>query len=818
MSGNRGNEKDGTRVKSIREYEYEYMKKQRELPDAKNGAPAAGDDPARMAELRSRLEAAEAELDRCRGTLRMSLDVGRLGSWERDLATNELVIDKAGKTILGVGPDDTLTYEQYERMIHPGDVERRSQALAYALATKTDLNIEHRIIRSDGRIGRVLVRGGAIYEAGRPIRILGVIQDVTEREKAKEEINLAQRRQEFLLRLNDQLRGIDDPYEIMEATARALGRFLKVDCAGYGEVDENRELILVEREWSRGAISNEGRHYRLQDFLPDMLAELKQGRTLSFNDLKNDPDRANLSRQGVFNAVNARTALAIPLLKNQRLTALLYLNAAEPHEWSSDELALIEDVAERTWIAVERARAEAALRESEARFRVIAESLPALVWIIDTNLHLTYANDRWREFSGLPAEDALGDSWMHWIHPDDLARVRAEMEPVGRSQSAHTTEMRYRTLQGEYRWHMIQAAPVHDARGEFRGWCGTSVDIHDLKETEQALRRSEEQLRIALRAAKMGDWNWDMDSDVMTLSERAAEIFGLEPGTALTWTDLRNLLHPADMERASAAMLRSMDTQAPYDVEYRITRASDGVRAWVAAQGQTTFNEFGILSGMTGVVQDITDRKHAEERQQLLIRELHHRVKNTLATVQAIVGSTARTASSIDDFYQGFVGRIVSLARTHNLLTEDLWQKASLEELVQTELGPYEDEARNRVVVEGPSVELPSEAAVPIGMAIHELTTNAAKHGALSTFGGQVEVKWEVVRGGDRPILRFSWTERGGPRVSMPTRQGFGSRLLQRVLATQLQADVNMDFPEDGLRFTMVLPIPGDPPLFNPDK
>ena len=224
----------------------------------------------------------------------------------------------------------------------------------------------------------------------------------------------------------------------------------------------------------------------------------------------------------------------------------------------------------------------------------------------------------------------------------------------------------------------------------------------------------------------------------------------------------------------------------------------------------------GSPARIIGVNIDVTKHKQAEHRQQLLIRELHHRVKNTLATVQAIVGSTARTASSIDEFYQGFVGRIVSLARTHNLLTEDLWQKAALEDLIQTELGPYEDEARNRITVEGPHVELPSEAAVPIGMAIHELTTNAAKHGALSTFGGQVEVRWRVEPGEERPMLHFAWIEHGGPKVSTPTRQGFGSRLLQRVLATQLQADVSMDFPEEGLRFTMTLPIPGAPADLQP--
>lgn len=794
------------------------MTKQQEmLSDGESAAPAA-DSPGRVADLQKRLAAAEAELRRSRGTMRMALDIGRFGSWERDVETNAVTVDATARSVLGLKPDGAVTHAQIEALYHPGDAERIAQAIAYALSTKTDFNIEHRIIRPDGRIGRILVRGGAVYDHDRPVLVIGVLQDVTERERVKEEINLAQRRQEFLLGLNDRLRDTDEPSEVMEATARDLAQFLKVDCVGYGEVDEERGMILVEREWSRGAISNEGRHYRLEDFVPDMLAELRQGHVLAIEDVQNEPRWSSSAIRGVFSAVNARAAIAVPLLKNRRLTALLYLNAGEARSWSGDDTALIEDVAERTWTAVERARAEAALRQSEARFRLIAEALPALVWIIDENLHLVYANDRWREFSGLPLEESLGDSWMHWVNPDDLTRVLEEVKPAREARSSFVTEMRYRTQSGAYRWHLIQMGPVYDAKGAFRGWCGTSVDIHDLKETEQALRRSEEQLRIALRAAKMGDWSWDMASDGMTLSPRAAEIFGVDPDTPITWTELRNLLHPADMERATSAMLRSMDAQSPYDVEYRIRRASDGTRAWVAAQGQTTLNESGILSGMTGVVQDITDRKHAEERQHLLIRELHHRVKNTLATVQAIVGSTARTASSIDDFYQGFVGRIVSLARTHNMLTEDLWQKASLEELVQTELGPYEDEARNRVIVEGPSVELPSEAAVPIGMAIHELTTNAAKHGALSTFGGRVEVTWQIEPGEPRPRLRFSWLERGGPRVSMPTRQGFGSRLLQRVLAAQLQAEVRMEFPEDGFRFTMELPIPGDPPLFNPDQ
>ncbi|QRM28190.1 PAS domain-containing protein [Microvirga sp. VF16] len=769
-----------------------------------------------LADLERRLRETEQSLRLSNGKLRMALDIGRLGAWERNLETGEITGTPAFKANFGLPPETTLTQDEFQKLVHPGDVERINQAMAFALKTKTDFNVEYRVIRPDGRIGRVLVRGGAVFEGDKPVRLMGITQDVTAREKAKEDMHSAQRRQEFLLNLNDHLRSLDDPDAIMETTAEHLGRFLKVDCAGYGEVDEERGIILVEREWSKGVIGNEGRAYRLYDFLPTMMAELKQGHPIFVEDIRSDPRADNPAVQTAYSTINARAALAVPLLKNQRLTAVLYMHSAEPRAWFGDELSLVEDVAERTWTAVEKARAEIELRETDARFRLIAESLPALVWILNPNIELLYTNERWVAYSGLPPEEALGHSWMRVIHPADMTRMREELVPVVTHQTSYTTEARYRSHEGTYRWHLIQGAPIRSPTGEFKGWVGTSVDIHDLKETEEALRKSEEQLRIALQAAKMGDWSWDAATNLITFSDRAAEIFGLPNGSILPAADLQKRMNPVDLKRMEAAMEKAVEHQGPYSVEYRIKRFDDDAQIWVASQGQTTYAQDGSLSGITGVLQDITDRKHAEQRQQLLIRELHHRVKNTLATVQAIVGSTARTASSIDEFYQGFVGRIVSLARTHNLLTEDLWQKADLEELVQTELGPYEDEARNRITIAGPPLELPSEAAVPIGMAIHELTTNAAKHGALSTFGGQVAVRWEILDR-ERPLLQFSWIEKGGPRVSTPTRQGFGTRLLQRVLATQLQANVSMDFQSEGLHFTMIMPIPGEPPLFNPD-
>lgn len=213
---------------------------------------------------------------------------------------------------------------------------------------------------------------------------------------------------------------------------------------------------------------------------------------------------------------------------------------------------------------------------------------------------------------------------------------------------------------------------------------------------------------------------------------------------------------------------------------------------------------------------EIEERKQAQNQQSFLIRELHHRVKNTLATVQAVVGATARATSNIDDFYKAFVGRIISLANTHSLLTEAVWQTASLREILEKELRPYNDEKGERIVLDGPSVELPSDIAVPVGMAVHELTTNAAKYGALSQSTGRVAVSWDVKGRGDDARLVLSWEEQGGPEVFQPDRQGFGSRLLHRVLTTQLNARVGVDYDPAGLRVAIDAPLKSTATLRTP--
>ncbi len=203
----------------------------------------------------------------------------------------------------------------------------------------------------------------------------------------------------------------------------------------------------------------------------------------------------------------------------------------------------------------------------------------------------------------------------------------------------------------------------------------------------------------------------------------------------------------------------------------------------------------------------LLERKRSEEHQRLLIRELQHRVKNTLATVQALLRATARSASTVEGFKQVFEARVLSLSRTHDLLVENAWRAASIREILRSELGPYDDGAGTRVLLTGPAVELPAELAVPIGMAIHELTTNAAKYGAFSTPRGWLEVEWDV-RGHDGARkLQLWWTERDGPPVEKPSRKGFGSSLIQRLLTTQCRAEIEFAYDRPGLRFQMSVPL-----------
>ena len=203
----------------------------------------------------------------------------------------------------------------------------------------------------------------------------------------------------------------------------------------------------------------------------------------------------------------------------------------------------------------------------------------------------------------------------------------------------------------------------------------------------------------------------------------------------------------------------------------------------------------------------IEQKQEVADRQKLLIRELHHRVKNTLANVRAMMGATAKSSGSVEDFVRDFSARIVSLAETHSMLTDDYWQTASLRKLLEGELRHYETHDKPRISLEGPNVALVADIAIPVGMAFHELASNSSKFGALSWPQGRVDVRWSVGSSGNAQIVDLDWQERDGPKVEQPKRRGFGTTLLEKVVAVQCDASVELNYHRDGLRFTMALPL-----------
>lgn len=323
-------------------------------------------------------------------------------------------------------------------------------------------------------------------------------------------------------------------------------------------------------------------------------------------------------------------------------------------------------------------------------------------------------------------------------------------------------------------------------------------------ERTREVQASADRLRLAIEVARLGSWDWNIATGDVTWSDRHFTLHGYEVGEVEPSVELwRHRVHPADRARINAEIARTMATGEPFTGVYRAVIPDGSVR-WCHAQAGYQMDDTGKAVRMIGVSMDITEQKMAEERHRLMVRELHHRVKNTLATVQALAGLTARSTRDIASFHQAFTSRIISLSKTHTLLVSNNWERIALVDLVESEVGSFDD--GKRVRIEGPLVELPSTTALSLGLAFHELTTNAAKYGALSVAGGFIHVSWTIAEADGQRVLQLRWIEQGGPAVAVPERQGFGTVLLSRLFEHVAGATLNVDYRRDGVRFNLDLP------------
>lgn len=326
-----------------------------------------------------------------------------------------------------------------------------------------------------------------------------------------------------------------------------------------------------------------------------------------------------------------------------------------------------------------------------------------------------------------------------------------------------------------------------------------------------------ERLRFALQAGRLGSWELDVTTRAYEASDLCKANYGRGPEADFTFADLIASIDEEDRPRMQAAIEQAIRTGAEYDIEYRVHHPSGDVR-WLHVRGRAAMSaDHGGVHRMAGVSLDVTERKRAEERQKLLLNELNHRVKNTLATVQSIASQTLRASPDPELFRPAFEARLLALSQTHNLLTSENWEAASLSDILISELTPHagaRDDGGARFLIDADrKVRLKPKAAVAIGMVVHELATNAVKHGALSKPAGRVVVRSRVEPSPAGPRLAIDWIETGGPKVATPRRRGFGTRLLQQGLAGELGGEVRLDYRPEGLTCHISLPMQALEPL-----
>jgi PAS domain S-box-containing protein len=459
----------------------------------------------------------------------------------------------------------------------------------------------------------------------------------------------------------------------------------------------------------------------------------------------------------------------------------------------------------------------AALQETEDQFRVLAETLPQLVWTTRPDGYHDYFNRRWTEFTGLTADQSIGDGWSAALHPDDRPLSAERWRIALSTGKLYEIEYRIHGESGGYRWFLGRALPMRDESGRILRWFGTCTDIQAQKTAEEALRRLDEQHRLALEAAELGTWDYAVDSGTVSCDQRSCALLGLEAEgiRSLSFEETVGRLHDDDRAavRALVAAALDPDSDGRYDAEHRIV-LPDGSSRWLHVRGQALFEKNGAARRavrLSGVVSDATQRRSSEEARQLLTRELNHRVKNLFAIASGMVSMTARTAKSTKEMAEALRGRLGALSRAHELVRPALaaasqFGKATdFARLIEAILAPYaEHGSGERLRLAGPPVPVGTNTTTSLALVLHELATNAAKYGCLSSPEGRLSIAWEVRDG----ALCMTWTETGGPPVTAaPSLEGFGSQLSRKSITGQLGGTLDYDWRPEGLVVHMTVAL-----------
>lgn len=454
-------------------------------------------------------------------------------------------------------------------------------------------------------------------------------------------------------------------------------------------------------------------------------------------------------------------------------------------------------------------------RRSVEWLTAIVENTPECVKIVDQEGTLVQMNPAGLRMVGAQtAADVEGRCVYDLIAPEHRAYWLDQHQRVCQGEKL-SWEFDIVSLSGTRRHMETHAVPMALPEGQAEAsprfaQLAVTRDITDRKRLEAANQEAERRLRELLDALPTAVYTTDADGKVTFFNQACIDLAGRTPAIGTDeWCVTWRLYGPdgTALPHDACPMAVALKEQRAIHGAEAVAERPDGTRVPFLAYPAPLRNQAGEVIGAVNMLVDITERKVAEDHRQLLLNELNHRVKNTLATVQSIAAQSFRHGD-VSEGYRWFEGRLIALSKAHDVLSRENWEAANLNDIVDQAVAPFQAHDHKRFVVEGPLQRLRPKAALALAMALHELCTNAAKYGALSNEAGYVRLQWQIVPCKAGRCLQLHWQERGGPAVSSPVRKGFGSRLLERGLAGELGADVRLAYPVEGVECHIEVPLP----------
>jgi PAS domain S-box-containing protein len=675
------------------------------------------------------------------------------------------------------------------------------RVISAARQTSSPFTLVHQFYRPDRSVGWVSSQAVPLTNPDGSVREwVGVARDITAEREAKERAERQAARQNFLLALSDEVRELSTPRCVMQLTAERLGLHLACGRVRYVEVDRAQSSFAASAEWANRTLDVQpvADRFSLSLLGPQLLAQALSGKPFKVDDVRSDP--RTMDQAELFLNFKVAAGIVVPMVKDQQIVGALSVHHPEPRAWSDEEVALVEELAERTWAAAQRARAEQELLQTQAELRLALEVAGLARWQFDLDTEGLVASAEFKKLFGRPLEEDFTFPMLSaLIHPEDRPRCRAALDDAVQAQGAFNIEYRC-TIHGEERWIAANGRyePLDGSSGRLMG---VARDVTTRRRTEEEQRLVAERLRLIIDSAKdYGILTADEDGLITSWNQGAERILGFTETEAIG-QHLRIFFTPEDVEarRPEMEMQLALSQGRADDERWHVRK--DGSTFW--ASGEMVPVEAEHLRGFVKIFRDLTERRRADERTRLLVDELNHRVKNTLATVQSITKQTLKGADLDHKVQEALLGRFMALAASHDLLTQSHWKSASFDEVVHRALEPFIGKGSENVIIRGAPVTVQPRTAVSLGLALHELATNAVKHGALSRPNGRIEIDWHV----SGKTITFTWTERSSTASPESQRKGFGTRLLAQAVPYELGGSTQLRFSSGGMTFMLELPL-----------